>query len=52
MVYNPPHRQAICIEPYTCLPNPFELERQGIDTGLSVLPPGKSVRARIEIRAE
>jgi len=52
VVYNPPHRQAICIEPYTCLPNPFELEKQGIDTGLRVLPPGKSLRAQIEIRLE
>ncbi|MBI3468337.1 MAG: aldose 1-epimerase, partial [Planctomycetes bacterium] len=50
VVYNPPHRQAICIEPYTCLPNPFELEQLSIDTGLRVLPPGKSARAKIEIR--
>jgi aldose 1-epimerase len=52
VVYNPPHRQAICIEPYTCLPNPFELQQQGIDTGLRVLSPGKSARAQIEIRLD
>lgn len=52
VVYNPPHRQAICIEPYTGLPNAFELEKQGVDTGLRVLSPGESLRARIDVKAE
>src|SRR4051812_8988763 len=34
VVYTPPHREAICIEPLTCVPNCFELDRRGIDSGL------------------
>lgn len=50
VVYNPPHREAICIEPYTCVPDPFTLEAKGIDTGLRVLAPGESFTARIDIQ--
>ena len=49
VVYNPPHREAICIEPYTCLPDPFGLEQRGIDAGLQVLPPADSVLTKIHI---
>jgi len=41
VVYTPPHREAVCIEPYTTLPNPFELEGRGIRTGLMKLDPGE-----------
>ncbi|HEX3726881.1 MAG TPA: aldose 1-epimerase, partial [Pirellulales bacterium] len=50
VVYNPPHREAVCIEPYTTLPDPFTLQQQGIDPHLQTLAPGKSFRTRIEIR--
>jgi aldose 1-epimerase len=49
VVYTPPHREAICIEPLTCTPNSFELTRQGIDAGLRSVPPGGSFTARVEI---
>jgi len=49
VVYTPPHREAICIEPLTCMPNSFELTRQGIDAGLRILDPGGSFTARVEI---
>ncbi len=26
VVYNPPHRSAVCIEPYSCLPDAFRLD--------------------------
>lgn len=39
VVYTPPHRQAICIEPYTCAPNAYELAKRGIDGGLLELQP-------------
>lgn len=45
VVYTPPHREAICIEPYTCLPNPFELEAAGTASGLKSLAPGAAFRA-------
>ncbi|MBX3414209.1 MAG: aldose 1-epimerase [Pirellulales bacterium] len=41
VVYNPPHREAICIEPYTCVPDPFVLSERGLDVGLRVLGPGE-----------
>jgi aldose 1-epimerase len=52
VVYNPAHRQAICIEPYTCLPGAFSLSDQGIDAGLRVLQPGEAFEARMSIRLE
>jgi aldose 1-epimerase len=48
VVFTPPHREAICIEPYTCVPNAAELTARGIDTGLRILPPGESFVARVE----
>ncbi|HVX15799.1 MAG TPA: aldose 1-epimerase [Pirellulales bacterium] len=50
VVYNPPHREAVCIEPYTCVPDAYELQATGIDAGLRVLNPGESFRAQFEIR--
>jgi aldose 1-epimerase len=49
VVYTPPHRQAICIEPLTCVPSCFDLTRRGIDAGLRILPPGGSFTCRVEI---
>ncbi len=49
VVYNPPHRQAICMEPYTCVPDAFTLATAGVETGLRVLAPGESFSARIVI---
>jgi len=52
VVYNPPHREAVCIEPYTTIPDAFHLKTAGIEPHLLVLPPGKSFRTTIEIRVE
>jgi aldose 1-epimerase len=49
VVYTAPHREAICIEPLTCVPNCFELAGRGIDAGLKIIPPGGSLTARVEI---
>jgi len=49
VVYNPPHRQAVCIEPYTGLPDAFALTAQGIPAGPAVLAPGAEFSARITI---
>jgi aldose 1-epimerase len=40
VIYTPGSREAVCIEPYTCVPNPFELEAEGVKSGLEVLAPG------------
>ena len=42
VVYNPPHREAICIEPYTCVPDAYRLRCHAINTGLRVLEPGEA----------
>jgi aldose 1-epimerase len=47
VVYNPPHREAVCVEPYTCVPNAAELQSNGVATNLRVLQPGESARARV-----
>ena len=48
VVYTPPHREAICIEPYTCVPGGLALD--GIDTGLRVLGPGESFQASVRLQ--
>ena len=52
VVYNPPHREAVCIEPCTTIPDPFSLREKGIDPSLQILAPGQSFRTRIEIRVD
>jgi aldose 1-epimerase len=49
VVYTPPHREAICIEPLTCVPNCFELARLGIESGLKIVPPGGSFSTGVNI---
>jgi aldose 1-epimerase len=49
VVYNPSHREAFCIEPYTCVPDPFVLAAKGIDAGLRVLGPGERFVGKIDL---
>jgi aldose 1-epimerase len=49
VVYTPPHRQAICIEPYTCVPDAIKLAAAGHETGLQILLPGESRATTITI---
>lgn len=41
VVYTPGSREAICIEPYTCVPDCFRLQADGVDAGLRILGPGE-----------
>ncbi len=52
VVYTPPHREAICIEPYTCVPGAYELQARGEDVGWRVLPPGEAIVARVEMQLD
>jgi len=52
VAYTPPHREAVCIEPYTCAPDPFRLSAEGVDAGLRVLPPGQVFRTWMRISVE
>jgi aldose 1-epimerase len=42
VLYTPGHRQAICLEPYTCATDAVNLGERGIDAGWSVLAPGET----------
>jgi aldose 1-epimerase len=50
VLYTPPHREAICIEPYTCLPGSIPKGEQGTATGLRILPPGDRWTTAVEYR--
>jgi len=52
VVFNPPTREAVCMEPYTTIPDPFSLREKGIDPKLRILAPGETFNASIEIKVE
>lgn len=47
VIYAPTHRNVLCIEPYTCTTDAFNLEGRGVDAGMIVLEPGASWSGRI-----
>jgi aldose 1-epimerase len=49
VVYTPPHREAICLEPYTCVPDAIRLLAEGHETGLQILQPGESRNTTITL---
>jgi aldose 1-epimerase len=49
IVYTPAHREAICLEPYTSLPDFIRLGADGHDTGMQVLEPGAAFETTIGI---
>ncbi len=40
VLYTPPNRRSLCIEPYTCPTDAANIEARGVEAGLIVLPPG------------
>jgi aldose 1-epimerase len=50
VVYTPDHRQAVCIEPYTCVPDPFRLQPAGVDAGLQVISPRVHLSSAVNIQ--
>jgi aldose 1-epimerase len=50
VLFTPVHRQAICIEPYTCATDAANLSRRGIDAGWRVLATGESWQGIVEFR--
>ncbi len=50
VVFTPPHRQAICIEPYTCVTDAINLQARGSDAGWRVLGPGEHWRGAVEFQ--
>lgn len=47
VVFTPPHRQAICIEPYTCPTDAINLRLIHEDTGWQILDPAQTWKARV-----
>lgn len=49
VVYTPPGRDAVCLEPYTCVTDAINIDPGGATTGWARLPPGQRWETRIEI---
>jgi aldose 1-epimerase len=52
VLFTPPHRQAIAIEPYTCSADAANLSARGIDSGWRVIAAGDEWSAAVEYRWE
>jgi aldose 1-epimerase len=50
VLFTPPHRQAVCIEPYTCATNAVNLQARGHDAGWRELPVGGAWSGHVEFR--
>ncbi|MBX9583811.1 MAG: aldose 1-epimerase [Gemmataceae bacterium] len=50
VLFTPPHRQAVAVEPYTCSADAANLAARGIDSGWRTVPPGGSWAAAVEYR--
>jgi aldose 1-epimerase len=50
VVYTPAHRQAFCIEPYTCATDAVNLQARGIEAGWQVLQPGGHWAGVVEMK--
>jgi aldose 1-epimerase len=49
VLFTPPHREAMCIEPYTCTTDAINLSQRGIDAGLRVLQPAERWQGVVEV---
>lgn len=52
VAYTPPGRDAVCLEPYTCVTDAINLQQKGIDAGWEQLAPGAEVKTWIAISIE
>ena len=51
VVFAPLHADVVCLEPYTCTTDAFNLAARGLDAGLIVLEPGETWRGSMAIEA-
>jgi aldose 1-epimerase len=51
VIFAPLHVDAVCLEPYTCATDAFNLAARGIDAGMIVLEPGQRWRGSMAIEA-
>lgn len=52
VLFTPPHRQAVAIEPYTCSADAANYWDRGVDCGWQVIQPGREWEAGVEYRLE
>lgn len=50
VIYTPPNRNAVCIEPYTCVTDAINLHAKDHNTGLQILEPGQEFQTWIAIQ--
>lgn len=50
VIYTPAHREAVCMEPYTCVPDAIRLAADGHETGLQILEPGQEFSTTIRLQ--
>ena len=50
VLFTPPHRKAVCLEPYTCVTDAVNLQARGVDAGWRELPVGGQWAGVVEIR--
>ncbi len=51
VAFTPPHRNCVCLEPYTCPTDAINLEARGMDVGWRTLAPGSEFHTWIDISA-
>lgn len=55
VIYAPPHKNTVCLEPYTCAGNAFNMQAKGVDAGVITLAPGEiwsdSMRVSVSVVA-
>jgi len=49
VVYTPPGRNAVCMEPYTCCTDAINMQQAGHEAGLRVLQPGEDHTTWVDI---
>lgn len=50
VVFTPPHREAICLEPYTAMTDAIHLHNRNLDSGLRILPPAGEWRGHVRLQ--
>jgi aldose 1-epimerase len=50
VLFTPPHRKAVCLEPYTCVTDAVNLQARGLDAGWRELPAGGDWAGVVEFR--
>lgn len=50
VIFTPPGRDTVCMEPYSCVTNAVNLQARGVETGLRILPAGETIQTWIALQ--